>query len=50
VRAEINLINKNTFADFSEEDYAGTWGKKFVEGKGNPYNTLELSDQYPIIQ
>jgi len=47
VRAEINLINKNTFADFSEENYAGTWGKKFVEGKGNPYNTLEVSD-HPV--
>lgn len=42
------LINENTFADFGEEDYARTWGERFVEGKGNPYNTLELSDQYPI--
>lgn len=42
------LINENTFVDFSEEEYARTWGRKFVEGKGNPYNTLELSDQYPI--
>lgn len=42
------LINENTFVDFSEEEYARTWGRRFVERKGNPYNTLELSDLYPI--
>lgn len=42
------LINENTFADFNEEEYARTWGKRFVEGKGNPYQTIKLSDQYPV--
>ena len=42
------MINENTFADYSEEEYARTWGKRFVEGEENPYNTIDLSDQYPI--
>lgn len=34
--------------DFSERDFAHTWGKRMVENLGNAYKTLELSDQFTL--
>lgn len=43
-------IVQDRFNDFSEKNFAQTWGKRMVEDKGNSYKTLELSDQLPIYK
>jgi len=42
------FIVQDKIKDFSESDYAGTWGKSMVENRGNVYKTLDLSDQFPV--
>jgi len=42
------FIVQDKFVDFSEKNFADTWGKRMIEHKGNPYTTVELSDQFPI--
>jgi hypothetical protein len=39
---------QDKFMDYSERDFAHTWGKRMVENLGNAYKTLELSDQFPL--
>jgi len=47
-------IREHAFADFSQADYAGTWGDLYAgpggEGRAspNPYGALAMSDQEPI--
>ncbi len=38
---------QDKFIDYSEKDFAHTWGNRMVENLGNAYKTLELSDQFP---
>jgi len=42
------FIVEDKFIDFSERNFARTWGSRLVNDEGNPYETIELSDQLPI--
>jgi hypothetical protein len=55
-KVNINCVNveglftiQDKFLDFSDRDFAHTWGKRMVDDVGNAYKTLELSDQFPTI-
>jgi hypothetical protein len=39
---------QDKFIDFSERNFAQTWGKRMVEDLGNAYKTIHLSDQFPV--
>lgn len=39
---------QDKFVDFSEKNFAETWGIRMVEDLGNAYKTIELSDKFPI--
>ncbi len=42
------FVVQNNLLDFTDVDYARTWGQRMVDNRGNAYNTLELSDQFPL--
>jgi len=53
VRGMGPMIREHAFADFSQVDYAGTWGHSYAgpgAGKGspNPYSALAISDREPV--